>query len=60
VAVVLKALRRAGLKATPRKCEIGQRELRNLGYHLDGGQVRPQVEKTEAIAACSQPETQSR
>ena len=26
-----------------------------MGYHLGGGQVRPQVDKTAAIAACPRP-----
>ena len=27
------------------------------GYHLGGGQVRPQIEKTAAISACLAPKT---
>ena len=38
--------------ANPKKCVVGQREVRYLGYHLGGGQVWPQVQKTSAAAAC--------
>uniref|UniRef100_A0AAQ4PTP4 ribonuclease H n=1 Tax=Gasterosteus aculeatus aculeatus TaxID=481459 RepID=A0AAQ4PTP4_GASAC len=57
VGAVLEALRRAGLTANPGKCAVGRREVRYLGYHLGGGQVRPQVDKTTAIAACPRPKT---
>ena len=57
VAEVLESLRQAGLTANPRKCAVGRREVRYLGYHLGGGQVRPQVDKTAAIAACPRPKT---
>ncbi|TKS64962.1 Retrovirus-related Pol polyprotein from transposon 412 [Collichthys lucidus] len=42
VAAVLESLRQAGLTANPKKCAVGRREVRYLGYHLGGGQVRPQ------------------
>ena len=32
-------------------------EIRYLGYHLGGGQVHPQVDKTAAIAAYPRPKT---
>lgn len=54
---VLESLRRAGLTANLKKCAVGRREERYLGYHLGGGQVRPQVNKKAAIAACSRPKT---
>ena len=57
VAAVLESLRRAGLTANPRKCVIGRREVRYLGYHLGGGTVRPQLDKTDAVAACLRPKT---
>ena len=57
VAAVLESLRQAGLTANPKKCAVGRREVRYLGYHLGGGQVRPQVDKTAAIAACPGPKT---
>ena len=58
VAAVLESLRQAGL--TPKKCAVGRREVRYLGYHLGDGQVRPQVDKTSAIAACPRPKTKKR
>ena len=57
VAAVLQSLRQAGLTANPRKCVIGRREIQYLGYHLGGGEVRPQVAKTAAVAASPRPRT---
>jgi len=57
VGAVLGSLRQAGLTANPKKCVVGRTEVRYLGYHLGGGQVRPQVDKTTAIAACPRPES---
>ncbi|KAG7485602.1 hypothetical protein JOB18_014053 [Solea senegalensis] len=57
VGAVLESLRRAGLTANPGKCAVGRREVRYLGYHLGGGQVRPQIQKTAAVAACPRPKT---
>ncbi len=54
---VLRALRGAGLTANPKKCAIGRVEVRYLGFHLGHGQVRPQIDKTAAIAACPRPNT---
>ncbi len=57
---VLRALRGAGLTANPKKCAIGWVEVRYLGFHLGHGQVRPQIVKTAAIAACPRPKTKRR
>ncbi len=54
---VLRSLRVAGLTANPRKCAIGRVEVRYLGFHLGHGQVRPQIDKTAAVAACPSPKT---
>jgi len=54
---VLESLRQAGLTANPGKYAVGWREVRYLGYHLSGGQVRLQIDKTAAIAACLRPKT---
>jgi len=48
---------RVGLTANPKKYVIGWREVRYMGYHLGGGEVHPQLSKTDAVAACLQPET---
>ncbi len=53
----LRALRRAGLTANPKKCAVGRVEVRYLGFHLGHGQVRTQINKTAAIAACPRPKT---
>ncbi len=39
------------------KCAIGRVEVWYLGFHLGHGQVRPQIDKTAAIAACPSPKT---
>ncbi len=57
VRAVLRSLGVAGLTANPRKCAIGRVEVRYLGFHLGHGQVRPQIDKTAAIAACPGPKT---
>ncbi len=54
---VLRAPRGAGLTANPKKCAIGRVEVRYLGFHLGHRQVRPQIDKTAAIAACPRPKT---
>ncbi len=54
---VLRSLRVAGLTANPRKCAIGRVEVWYLGFHLGHGQVRPQIDKTAAVAACPSPKT---
>ncbi len=55
--VHLQEVLRAGLTANPKKCAIGRVEVRYLGFHLGHGQVRPQIDKTAAIAACPRPKT---
>ncbi len=54
---VLRALRGAGITANTKKCAIGRVEVRYLGFHLGHEQVRPQIDKTAAIAACPRPKT---
>ncbi len=49
--VVLRSLRVAGLTANQRKCAIWRVEVRYLGFHSGHGQVRPQIDKTAAVAA---------
>ena len=46
--------------AHPKKCAVGWGEVRYLGYHLGGRQVRPQVDKTAAMVACSRPRPKKR
>ncbi len=54
---VLRALRGIGLTTNPKKCAVGRVEVRYLGFHLGHGQVRPQINKTAAIATCPRPKT---
>ncbi len=54
---VLRALRGAGLTANPKKCAVGRLEVRYLGFYLGHGQVRPQINKTAAVATCPRPKT---
>ncbi len=55
---VLRALRVAGLTGKTRgSVAIGRVEVRYLGFHLGHGQVRPQIDKTAAVAACPSPKT---
>lgn len=54
--VVLGSLR----QAKPKKCAVGQREVRYLGYHLSGKQVHPKVDKTAMIAVSQDPRTKRR
>ncbi len=54
---VLRSLRGAGLTANPKKCAVGRVEVRYLGFHLGHGQVRPQINKTAAVATCPRPKT---
>ncbi|XP_057183820.1 uncharacterized protein LOC130550384, partial [Triplophysa rosa] len=54
---VLRLLREAGLTANPKTCAIGRVEVKYLGFHLGHRRVRPQINKTAAIAACPRPKT---
>ncbi len=54
---VLRSLRVAGLTANPRKCAIGRVGVRYLGFHFGHGHVRPQIDKSAAVAACPSPKT---
>ncbi|XP_056585423.1 uncharacterized protein LOC130406867 [Triplophysa dalaica] len=54
---VLASLRGAGLTANPKKCAVGRVEVRYLGFHLGHGEVRPQINKTAAIATAPRPKT---
>lgn len=45
----LKRIQDAGLTLNVKKCEWARQEISNLGYHLGNGNLRPQVDKVEAI-----------
>lgn len=52
-----RSLRQASLTANLKKCAVRWREVQYLGFHLDGGQVCLQMEKTAAIASSPHPKT---
>ena len=54
---VLSQIHDAGLSLNQRKCDWAGSEAQYLGYHLGGGQIRPQVDKLEAISNSSRPHT---
>lgn len=57
LSAVLEKIRAAGLTLNVSKCEWARRDTRYLGYQLGGGEVRPQVDKVEAILKCPRPQT---
>ncbi|KAM7394882.1 hypothetical protein PAMA_006561 [Pampus argenteus] len=57
VSLVLGKIQEAGLTLNPSKCEWARQETQYLGYQLGRGQVRPQVDKVEAIRNCPRPRT---
>ncbi|KAI4902503.1 hypothetical protein NFI96_000908 [Prochilodus magdalenae] len=59
LSIVLK-INEAGLTANPSKCHLSCKEVSYLGYILGGGQIRPQVDKVEAVRATPQPTTKRR
>ena len=56
VAQVLQRYRAAGLKANPKKTELGKDEVLFLGHILTPQGIRPNPAKTEAIWSFKQPE----
>lgn len=54
---VLGAIQTAGLTLNIAKCEWAKQEVQYLGFLLGGGQVRPQLDKVEAIRNCPRPQT---
>lgn len=55
--VVFECLQNAGLTVNPGKCAIAKEETEYLGFVIGGGQVKPQVQKVEAIQSCPLPQT---
>ncbi|KAK7930573.1 hypothetical protein WMY93_006968 [Mugilogobius chulae] len=54
---VLGKIQKAGLTLNIKKCEWAKEEVRYLGYQLGRGEVRPQIDKVEAIRNCPRPRT---
>nr|XP_033806336.1 uncharacterized protein LOC117363128 [Geotrypetes seraphini] len=49
VRAVLDSLRKAGFTINPKKCYLGQKEVKYLGYVVGRGQVRPLVDKVRCV-----------
>lgn len=54
---VLQKIKMAGLTLNVAKCDWARQETRYLGYQLGKGEVRPQMDKVEAIQKCPRPQT---
>lgn len=54
---VLQRLREAGLTAKPAKCQFGTNSCVYLGHIVGGGEVRPEVAKSQAVADFPPPTT---
>ncbi|XP_054875465.1 uncharacterized protein LOC129351003 [Amphiprion ocellaris] len=54
---VLSQIQQAGLTLNPAKCQWAKEEAMYLGYRLGRGEVRPQMDKVEAIRSCPRPHT---
>lgn len=52
---VLHAIRKAGLSLKPEKCHFGYEELKFLGHVVSHAGIRPDPEKTSAVAAFPTP-----
>ncbi len=53
----LEKIKKAGLTLNVGKCEWAKQEANYLGYHLGNGQLRPQVNKVDAICQSPRPKT---
>ena len=54
---VLQRLQEAGLTINPSKCDFARAEIEYLGFVIGKGQVKPQVQKVQAIKNCPLPQT---
>jgi len=54
---VLRRLRKANLKAKPKKCFIGFETIEFLGHQVSKGCVKPNLDKIDAIVGASRPQT---
>lgn len=52
---VLQKISETGLILNVTKCEWAKQEMQYLGFLLGNGEVRPQVDKVEAVRSCSRP-----
>lgn len=55
LSLVLEKIQQARLTLNPGKREWARQETKYLGYQLGRGEIRPQVDKVEAIQNCPRP-----
>lgn len=53
---ILEELRHNGLMANPKKCALGQTEIKYLGFKLRQGRIAPIANEVEAIQSYQQPQ----
>ena len=54
---VFSSIQQAGLTVNPEKCLVATDSIKYLGYHIQKGTIRPQVEKVQAIRDIPRPST---
>ena len=57
---MLQAIRAAGLTVNPDKCSVATTSIHYLGYQINGGQIKPQVDKVQAIRDIPVPNTKKK
>ena len=57
LADVFQRIKAAGLVVNASKCQLARPEVCYLGYVLGGGNIKPQVNKVEAVQGCPPPTT---
>ena len=57
ITVILQRLKKAGLTATPGKCQFGMAECSYLGYRVRNGHVKVEMSKVEAVSTFPVPKT---
>ncbi|XP_069502637.1 uncharacterized protein [Ambystoma mexicanum] len=54
---VMRALRKAGLNANPKKCKLAKSAVKYLRFCVGNGSVQPQQEKVRAVLETPTPKT---
>lgn len=54
---ILHKIQKAALTLNVTKCELAKHDTKYLGFQLGNGEVRPQLDKVEAIRNCPRPRT---
>lgn len=60
LAEVFQRIHNAGLVVNAKKCNLAKPEVSYLGYMLEGGDIKPQVDKVNAVHSCPLPTTKKR